>query len=86
VRTKGFAVIHRTERAAVPSFGYRRRTVSTDDPISEPPIDEPTGSGLAAEKARRLAQLDDLRAEGVTPYPYRFDRTHTVADVRARWG
>ena len=46
----------------------------------------PTGSGLAAEKARRLAQLDDLRAEGVAPYPYRFDRTHTVADVRAGWG
>ena len=73
--------------------------MSPADPISEPPIeppieppnDEPTGtstpgSGLVAEKARRLAQLDDLRAEGVAPYPYRFDRTHTVADVRAGWG
>ena len=69
--------------------------MSTDDPTSEPHIDaldgepndaSPTGSGLAAEKARRLAQLDDLRAEGVAPYPYRFDRTHAVADVRVGWG
>jgi len=75
--------------------------VSTDQPTSDRPLDEPaatapsdaapgdaatTGSGLAAEKARRLAQLDELRADGVTPYPYRFDRTHAVADVRAGWG
>jgi len=33
-----------------------------------------------------LAQVDDLRSAGVAPYPYRFDRTHTVADVRAGWG
>jgi lysyl-tRNA synthetase class 2 len=47
---------------------------------------EPTGSGLAAEKARRLARIEALREAGVTPYPYRFDRTHTVAEVRASWG
>ena len=45
-----------------------------------------TGSGLAAEKARRLAQLDDIRAAGGTPYPYRFDRTHAVSQIRASWG
>jgi lysyl-tRNA synthetase, class II len=44
------------------------------------------GSGLAAEKARRLARVDELRANGVSPYPYRFDRSHTVAEVRERWG
>ena len=70
--------------------------MSTEDPPPDQPGREPldasttgasiTGSGLAAEKARRLAQLDDLRADGVTPYPYRFDRTHTVAEVRAGWG
>ncbi len=47
---------------------------------------EPSGSGLAAERARRQAQVDALRAAGREPYPYRFDRTHTVAEVRARWG
>jgi lysyl-tRNA synthetase class 2 len=45
-----------------------------------------TGSGLATEKARRLAQLDEIRAAGGTPYPYRFDRTHTLAEVRGAWG
>ena len=86
----------RTERVVVQSFGYRRGTVSTDDATPDHPGEEPTatsaapspagGSGLAAEKARRLAQLDDLRADGVDPYPYRFDRSHTVAEVRAGWG
>lgn len=73
------------------SVGYRRGTVSTDDPTPDRPSEEPSnaatiGSGLASEKARRLAQLDDLRANGVAPYPYRFDRTHTVSEVRAGWG
>ncbi len=44
---------------------------------------EHTGSGLAAERARRQAQVDDLRAAGLQPYPYRFDRSHSVAALRA---
>jgi lysyl-tRNA synthetase class 2 len=46
---------------------------------------EHTGSGLAAERDRRQAQVDAIRAGGGQPYPYRFDRTHTVAEVRATW-
>ena len=38
--------------------------------------------GLAAEKARRLAKLDALRRAGTDPYPYRFDRTHTLGELR----
>ncbi len=45
-----------------------------------------SGSGLVAEKAKRLAKLDDMRAGGAEPYPYRFDRTHTLAEVRAEHG
>ena len=45
-----------------------------------------SGSGLAAEKAKRLAKLDALREAGVEPYPYRFDRTHTLAEIRAAHG
>jgi lysyl-tRNA synthetase class 2 len=44
------------------------------------------GSGLAAEKARRLGQVDAMRNAGGNPYPYRFDRTHTLQDVRDTWG
>ena len=42
----------------------------------------PTGSGLEAERARRQQRVDHLRAGGVQPYPYRFDRTHSAAAVR----
>lgn len=44
------------------------------------------GSGLAAERARRLRQVDELRQNGTEPYPYRFDRTHTLTQVRTTWG
>jgi lysyl-tRNA synthetase class 2 len=33
------------------------------------------------ERARRLAKLDALRATGVDPYPVRFDRDHTTAEL-----
>jgi lysyl-tRNA synthetase class 2 len=42
-----------------------------------------SGSGLAAEKAKRLAKIAAVRDKGGQPYPYRFDRTHTLAEVRA---
>jgi lysyl-tRNA synthetase class 2 len=45
-----------------------------------------TGSGLAAERTRRQAQVDAIRAAGGEPYPYRFDRTHSLAELRQRWG
>jgi lysyl-tRNA synthetase class 2 len=45
-----------------------------------------SGSGLAAEKARRLARVEGIRARGDEPYPYRFDRSHTLAEVRAAHG
>ncbi|CAN5530449.1 lysine--tRNA ligase [soil metagenome] len=41
-----------------------------------------SGSGLAAERVRRQAQVDEMRAAGREPYPYRFDRSHSVAEVR----
>lgn len=49
-------------------------------------IGENSGSGLMAEKAKRLQKLDDMRAAGANPYPYRFDRTGTLAELRAQHG
>jgi len=40
--------------------------------------------GLAAERERRLEKVDALRAAGVEPYPYRFDRSTTLAELRRR--
>ena len=48
--------------------------------------DDHGGHGLAAEKARRAAKVQALRDDGLEPYPYRFDRTHTTAEIRARHG
>ncbi|MGH8984610.1 MAG: lysine--tRNA ligase [Acidimicrobiia bacterium] len=37
------------------------------------------------ERARRLGKLDELRRRGVDPYPVRFDRSLTLADLRDRY-
>ena len=54
--------------------------------VTAEPTDDQTGSGLAAERAKRLAKIDRQRGEGSNPYPYRFDRSHTLAQVRAEHG
>jgi len=43
------------------------------------------GTTSSAEdiRALRLAKVAELRASGVDPYPYRFDRTHTAAQLQA---
>jgi len=38
------------------------------------------------ERARRIAKLDALRSAGTDPYPVRFDRTHTAAELHEHWG
>jgi lysyl-tRNA synthetase class 2 len=37
------------------------------------------------EFGARLAKLEELRARGDDPYPVRFDRTHTLKEVREHW-
>ncbi len=54
--------------------------------MSDDPATDPAGSGLDAERARRQARVAELRRHGTDPYPHRFDRTHSLADVRAAWG
>jgi lysyl-tRNA synthetase class 2 len=43
-------------------------------------VTEPTD-----DRARRLAKLEALRRQGVDPYPVRFDRTLTLAELRDRY-
>ena len=50
------------------------------------PADDSATGGLDALKAARLAKIDALRSAGREPYPYRFDRTHTLAELRASVG
>jgi lysyl-tRNA synthetase class 2 len=37
------------------------------------------------ERARRLAKVEALRELGRDPYPVRYDRTHTAAEVHEHW-
>jgi len=67
--------------------------VTEPDPtVPDPTGADPTGAAdpdvptPAGERARRLAKLDEWRARGVDPYPVRFDRTHTSAEVLEHWG
>jgi lysyl-tRNA synthetase class II len=54
--------------------------------------DEPTAASPAAhasfeesERQHRLEKLDALRARGIEPYPVRFDRDTTAAELRAKY-
>ena len=52
----------------------------SDGPDDHAPLDAP------AERARRLADVEELRAAGVDPYPVRFDRDRTLGELRAQFG
>lgn len=53
--------------------------------MSEENFDENVG-GLELEKARRLSAIQAMRDAGTNPYPYRFDRSHTLAELRDKYG
>jgi lysyl-tRNA synthetase class 2 len=46
---------------------------------------EPEPRAPDDERAARLARVDAMRARGEDPYPVRFDRTHTLGEVREHW-
>jgi lysyl-tRNA synthetase class 2 len=52
------------------------------------PAEQPDGGrgGLDELRAIRQAKVDALRERGVDPYPDRFDRSATAADLHARFG
>ena len=54
----------------------------TDDATTN----EDGGTNLAAYRELRLAEVERLRGQGVNPYPYRFDRSHTLGEIRAAHG
>jgi len=56
---------------------------TTDDPTA---ARAESASFQEAERAHRLAKLDALRARGIEPYPVRFDRDTTAAELHGRYG
>jgi lysyl-tRNA synthetase, class II len=77
---------HQSVRGARRSAGYGQSIVSEESSEVDESEHELSGSGLVAEKSRRLAQIESMRDRGANPYPYRFDRTHTLGAVRGEWG
>ncbi len=53
--------------------------------MSDPTSDAPTPADPGDERARRLAKIEALREVGRDPYPVRFDRTHTTAELHEHW-
>jgi lysyl-tRNA synthetase class 2 len=52
-----------------------------------PTTDETASAGgLEFERARRLNEISELRARGINPYPYRFDRSDEIETLRALHG
>jgi lysyl-tRNA synthetase, class II len=49
--------------------------------VAEDASREQGGGFVGAERDHRLAKLDELRKRGIEPYPVRFDRDRSVADV-----
>ncbi len=58
------------------------------DPASEEVAPEPeeTEAERATIRAQRFTKLDQLREQGVDPYPYRFDRDRTLGELRGEFG
>ncbi len=56
------------------------------DPSRVQPNHDEVRRALDVERAARIAKLDDLRAHGIEPYPHRYDRTHTLAELRRDFG
>jgi lysyl-tRNA synthetase class 2 len=65
----------------VPDSG-NRHSGNPDSDNESNDASESSPGWIAAERERRFAQLEDLRKRGVEPYPYRFDRSHSLTEVR----
>ena len=44
-------------------------------------MSDPSATPLESILAQRRKKLESLLQKGVTPYPYHFDRTHTLAQL-----
>ncbi len=63
--------------------------LTDDESRSTPPPTRPSRPRVGSareQRARRLAKVERLRARGVEPYPYRFDRDRTLAELHEQAG
>jgi lysyl-tRNA synthetase class 2 len=59
---------------------------SSSEPLDSPEDLEASSEERASIRAQRLERVGQLRASGVDPYPYRFERSSDIGPVRDEWG
>lgn len=59
---------------------------SSSEPLDSPEDLEASSEERASIRAQRLERVGQLRASGVEPYPYRFERSSDIGPVRDEWG
>jgi len=57
----------------------------SDESLDSPEDLDAVSEERASIRAQRLDKLADLRASGVNPYPYRFQRSSDIGPVRDEW-
>ena len=58
---------------------------SSSEALDSPEDLEAGSEERASIRAQRLERVDELRASGVDPYPYRFERSSDIGPVRVEW-
>ena len=59
--------------------------MASDQSPNSPSPDDSSDSGLEGIRATRLKKAEDLKAAGLVPYAYRWEITHPVADLQAKF-
>ncbi len=59
--------------------------MASDKSANSPSPDDSSDSGLEGIRAARLKKVEELKAAGLTPYAYRWDVTHPVADLQTKF-
>src|SRR5204862_3171645 len=76
---------HRAARAHRSALRTLAHPLRFTDHLRTEPLMEPEPRAPDDERAARLARVDAMRARGEDPYPVRFDRTHSLGEVREHW-
>jgi lysyl-tRNA synthetase, class II len=61
-------------------------SIEPAEPADQELAADADGSGLVAERAKRIGKVRALAKSDTNPYPYRFDRSATFGDVRTQFG
>jgi lysyl-tRNA synthetase class 2 len=76
---------HPAHKELLPVQGPGRGTDRRAKPVAAESADPTAAGGLAAQTADRRAKRDALAARGINPYPTRFERSATLAELHSAY-